>query len=119
MEESVSVFTESYLGWFRSKVSLLSDFSVWCDDVQICRQGGSALLPRTLSQKIAPVISEARKVVDIPRPNLNSPEGQEQWHTMVFSILLGTAGELTIPSRRRGSLYTSQFVALHHPLPIH
>ena len=106
VKESGSVFTESYLSWFRSKVALLSDFSAWCEDGHVCRQGGSALLPRTLARRIEPVIDEARKVVDIPRPDLNSPEGEAQWQTMAFGILLGTAGREGLPlcPRRRCSV---------------
>jgi len=93
-EEAASALTPGYLQYFQSKTARLSDFSGWCSDAELTREGGTALLPRSLSGQLAPGLAEARGVVDIPRPDLSSPEAYAQWDAMKCSILLGNAGLL-------------------------
>lgn len=93
-KESGSIYTSNYLKYFRSKTARLSDFSLWCPDEALCRESGSAILPRSLARELAPLLADARQVVDVERPDLQSLDGAIQWTRMRSSILLGVAGSL-------------------------
>lgn len=80
----------------RDKVHLLSDYAQQqpLPDSEVLRQGGLALLPRSMSRQLQVNLEQLRHVVDVPRPCLAdaSPEAIERWNWMVLTVMLGAAG---------------------------
>lgn len=80
----------------RDKVHLLSDYAQQqpLADSEVLRQGGLALLPRSMSRQLQDSLQQLRHVLDVPRPCLSdsSPAAIERWNWMVLTVMLGTAG---------------------------
>lgn len=81
---------------YRDKVHLLSDYAQQqpLADSEVLRQGGLALLPRSMSRQLQDNLPQLRHVVDVPRPCLAdaTPEAIDRWNWMVLTIMLGAAG---------------------------
>lgn len=75
---------------------LLSDYAQQqpLADAEVHKQGGLALLPRSMRTQLQADLAQLRHVVDVPRPCLTdaSPEAVQAWNWMVLTVMLGTAG---------------------------
>lgn len=91
MREAQYDCTSDYYDYLRSKVGLLSDFNDWCSDDALAAQGAAALLPQRLVEQLGPKIDDARAAQDVMRPDLQSPEGMDEWQEMNCSLVLGCA----------------------------
>eukprot|EP00878_Enallax_costatus_P026457 GHUV01028392.1.p1 GENE.GHUV01028392.1~~GHUV01028392.1.p1 ORF type:complete len:119 (+),score=18.76 GHUV01028392.1:506-862(+) len=80
----------------RDKVHLLSDYAQQqpLADAVVLKQGGLALLPRSMRTQLQDDLAQLRHVIDVPRPCLSdsSPEAVQAWNWMVLTVMLGTAG---------------------------
>lgn len=86
----------SYYKYLRGKVALFSDFFGWCSDEEVGKEdptGARSLLPPSLVDQLCPRLEEARRLPDVMRPDLQSPEGMDEWHDMNSGLLLGCACE--------------------------
>jgi len=86
----------AYTDYYEEKVRLLTEYAspaALADDT-VLRLGGTALLPRAMSQQLQPLLEQLRQVVDIQRPELAdaSEAAVVNWNSMVHSIMLGCAG---------------------------
>lgn len=80
----------------REKVRLLSDYAQQqpLADSEVLKQGGLALLPRSMRTQLSQDLQQLRHVVNIPRPCLSdaSPDAVDKWNWMVLTVMLGAAG---------------------------
>ncbi|PNW72913.1 hypothetical protein CHLRE_14g611484v5 [Chlamydomonas reinhardtii] len=80
--------------YYMQKVCLLTTFSHYESDAVLTRRGGFALLPAQLSYLLkdgAGGLAASKAVVDIPSPDLSSPDGAAQWEAVVAALILSTA----------------------------
>mmetsp|Transcript_35498 Transcript_35498/g.92223 ORF Transcript_35498/g.92223 Transcript_35498/m.92223 type:complete len:346 (-) Transcript_35498:199-1236(-) len=91
LREAQNDCTSDYYDYLRSKVGLLSDFFGWCSDDTIVAQGAASLLPLGLVEQLGPKVEDARGALDVMRPDLQSPEGMDEWQDMNSSLVLGCA----------------------------
>jgi hypothetical protein len=94
--ECVFLSTLPSADYYDDKVRLLTEYAApaaLADDT-VLRLGGTALLPRAMSQQLQPLLEQLRGVVDIQRPELAdaSEAAVVNWNSMVHSIMLGCAG---------------------------
>lgn len=88
----LSMVDPKWLSYYEEKICLLSDYASYTG-AAMYETGGLALLPRRMSFLLQSSPLEYRQVVDIASPCLYNPQtGQEQWNTMVTSVMLGCAG---------------------------
>ncbi|KAG2423392.1 hypothetical protein HXX76_015357 [Chlamydomonas incerta] len=80
--------------YYMQKVCLLTTFSHYESDAVLTRRGGFALLPAQLSYLLrdgAGGLAASKAVVDIPSPDLASPDGAAQWEAVVAALIVSTA----------------------------
>lgn len=93
LREAQNDCTSDYYDHLRSKIGLISDFYSWCSDETIAAQGPASLLPAGLVEQLGPKVEDAREALDVMRPDLQSPEGMDEWQEMNSSLVLGCASE--------------------------
>lgn len=85
-----------YKEYYGERVRLLMDYTdpACLDDQTVLRRGGTALLPRGMSQQLQPFLQQLRAVTDIQRPQLSeaTDAAVQAWNVFVLSCMLGCAG---------------------------